>query len=141
VVGRIQNILERRGLTWKVGRTGTLNSRVRPVDCGPCPEDDPWVAIENSRQGDVHVIDHLGRRRVSFEVKASLEWPNAAISESELQNSEAEYLVGITTAGLWVCHMDEARRKATKMCTSEGSFWIVPYDMVRKVELSDILPF
>jgi hypothetical protein len=139
VVGRIQNILEDLGLSWKVGRTGTPNSRVKEIDLGPCPEDDIWTPIENSRMGDVHVVDHRGKRRVSFEVKASMEYENATISCSELENSEAEYLVGVTKAGLWVCSMAEARKHAYERHGIHGSFYIVPYDRVEKVQLREVI--
>lgn len=139
-VGRIQTVLERKGLAWKVGRTGTSNSRVRQIDLGPIPADDPWVPIENSQQGDVHVVDHNGRRRVSFEVKASLSFPNATISESELRHSGAEYLIGVTRAGFWVCTMAEARKHAYPKEGPFGVFYVIPYDAVQKVQLSDIFP-
>lgn len=140
VVGRVQNILDDLGLNWKVGRTGTANSSVRQIDLGPCPdEDNPWVPIENSQMGDVHVVDNHGRRWVSFEVKASTKYANAAISSSELQFSEAEYLVGVTTAGLWVCSMEEARLRAYESESTHGTFYVVPYDVVKKVSLRDAI--
>lgn len=134
VVGRIQNILDDLGLKWKVGRTGTPNSRARQED-----QDDPWVPIENSTNGDVHVIDHRGKRRVSFEVKASTEYENATISSSELENSEAEYLVGVTKAGLWVCSMDDARRHSYKKQSAYGSFYVVPYGAVHLITLREAI--
>ncbi len=135
VVGRIQTILERRGISWKVGRTGSQNSRVREN-----LSDDPWVAIDNSRNGDVHVIDHNGHRRMSFEVKASMDYDNVTISGQELEESEAEYLVGVTKAGLWVCSMDEARRTAYMKHSAYGSFYVVPYNDVKKLQLTDLFP-
>ena len=141
VVGRIQKILEEKGLGWKVGRTGSFNSRTRTVDLGPCPEtDDPWVPIENSRLGDVHVVDHRGRRRLSFEVKASLEHDNAAIGISQLDSSEAEFLVAITKAGFWVCSMAEARENAYRKTSAFGTFYVVPYAGVKKINLRDLFP-
>ena len=139
VVGRIQNILDDLGLRWKVGRTGSANTRIKEIDLGPCPEtDSPWTPIENSRLGDVHVVDNGGRRRISFEVKASVDYDNATISRSELEHSEAEYLVGITKAGLWVCSMDEARRHAYEKHSAHGSFYVIPYDRVKKITLREI---
>lgn len=140
VVGRIQSVIDDLGLKWVVGRTGTHNSRVRELDFGPCPEDDIWTPINNSRQGDVHVVDHHGQRRFSFEVKASMEYPNVTISEQELSESEAEYLVGVTTAGLWVVTMEEAREKAYKKETWNASFWVIPFQGTEKVQLRDIFP-
>lgn len=140
VVGRIQIILDDLGLNWSVGRTGSSNSMVKQIDLGPCHEDESWVPIENSTKGDVHVIDNHGRRRVSFEVKASMEYDNATISRSELEYSEAEYLVGVTRAGLWVCSMEEARRYAREKHSAYGSFYVVPYDSVHKIQLRDVFP-
>lgn len=140
VVGRIQNILDDLGLKWKVGRTGSANSRVKQIDLGPCPDTgSPWTPIENSRLGDVHVVDHKGRRRVSFEVKASMDYDNATISRSELEHSEAEYLVGVTKAGLWVCSMHEARARAYEKHSAHGSFYVIPYDSVAKVQLREVI--
>jgi len=140
VVGRLQIILADLGLNWSVGRAGSANSRVKEIDMGPSPECDSWVPIENSTKGDVHVIDNHGRRRVSFEVKASTEYDNATISRSELEYSEAEYLVGVTRAGLWVCSMQEARKHAREKHSAYGSFYVIPYDAVKKIQLREIFP-
>ena len=136
---RIRQTLENKGLNWTVGRTGLIKRR--SIDLGPCPEnDDPWEAIDNSTLGDVHVVDHRGSRRVSFEVKASMTYDNATISESELRYSEAEYLCGITKAGLWICPMEEARRVAKLKRGPFGDFYIIDFDLVQKVSLESIFP-
>jgi hypothetical protein len=124
---RLQRVLDRKGLNWKALR--------RMDEHHP---NDPRNAIGNSNEGDVHVIDHRGKRRLAFEVKASQTWPNAAISESELLYSEADYLVGVTTAGLWVCTMEEARRVSQKKTTYNGTFYLIPQDRVFKLTLDDL---
>jgi hypothetical protein len=136
---RIRKVLEDKGLNWTVGRTSYV--KVRSIDLGPCPEDDdPWEAIDNSKQGDVHVVDHRGHRRFSFEVKASMAYDNATISESELLYSEADYLAGVTRAGLWVCTMREARRVAREKHGAYGKFYVIPFDLVKRVPLESIFP-
>lgn len=125
------------GLAWTVVRTGLV--RHRSTNHSQYQnDDDPWEAIDNSKMGDVHVVDHLGFRYVSFEVKTSLTYDNAAISESELLYSEAEYLCGITKAGLWVCEMDEVRRVAKLKRGPLGDFYVIDFDLVKKVPLESI---
>lgn len=124
---RIQITLRHKGLAW----TAVRRTEKFPVG-------DPRNAIDNSREGDVHVLDQHSRRRVSFEVKASQMWPNATITESELLYSEADYLVGVTTAGLWICTMEEARRVAQKKYSPSGTFYIVPEHQVEKLTFDDI---
>lgn len=137
---RIRKILESKGLNWTVDRTA-YERKIR-IDLGPCPEyhDDPMVAIDNSTYGDVHVVDHRGKRRFSFEVKASMAYDNATISESELLYSEADYLVGITKAGLWVCTMEEARRVAREKHGVYGKFYVIAFDLVKRIPLESIFP-
>lgn len=125
---RVRKVLNNKGLNWTVERKSDLDF------------EDPFNVISNAYEGDVHVYDQHLDRRVSFEVKASLEWPNATISGSELENSEAEYFVGVTTAGLWICTMKEARLRAYQKSGFYGSFYVVPYDTTRKVSLEDIFP-
>jgi hypothetical protein len=139
---RIRKVLESKGLSWTVDRTAY--ERKIQIDLGPCPEygsyEDAMVAIDNSKYGDVHVVDHRGNRRFSFEVKASMAYDNATISESELLYSEADYLVGITRAGLWVCTMDEARRVAREKHGAYGKFYVISFDLVKRVPLESIFP-
>jgi len=97
------------------------------------------VAIHNSQNGDIYVVGPTGTIIRSIEVKTSLEYVNASISNSELLESKAEYLVALTTAGLWCCTMDEARRHAREVKTATGSFWLVPRDRVKLSELSEVL--
>ena len=97
------------------------------------------ASISNSKNGDLYVI-HDNTVVRSIEVKASLKYPNAAISDSELAYSRAEYLIAITTAGIWCCTMKEARKHAREVTLDNGSsFWLIPQSKVKLSSLEDVL--
>ncbi len=95
------------------------------------------AAINNSQLGDILVL-HLVRgvwvTKHTIEVKVSGEHRNATISIAEYDDSRAKFLVAITLAGMWATTMEEVRQKSIP---HGGRFYIVPYDAVRKVQLSE----
>jgi hypothetical protein len=95
-------------------------------------------AQDNSKNGDLFISCGNGFPLFSIEVKCSMKYRNASITESELLYSKAKFLIGITTAGMWVATMNEVRRVASEIQTATGSFWLVPYDKVKKIRLIDI---
>ncbi len=114
---------------------GTVRLFDETTDLHP---DDPRVAIGNSRQGDLFVFDVMGWLRFSVEVKSSSKYPNVSITWSELTESTTRFLIAVTPAGVWACTMDEARRRSRLVETRDGDFWLVPYDLVRRMTLKEI---
>ncbi len=100
--------------------------------------DDAQTAIDNSKNGDLFVRDDYGVLHFSIEVKTSMDRPNVTISQSELEHSEAKYLVAVTTAGLWVCTMEDARKVAKHMWGPSGSFWIIFRDRINPLQIKDM---
>jgi hypothetical protein len=100
--------------------------------------DDAQTAIDNSKNGDLFVRDDYGVLQFSVEVKTSMDRPNVTISESELTSSEAKYLIGVTTAGLWACTMEDARKVAKQMHGPTGSFWIIFRDRIKPLPIKDL---
>lgn len=98
-------------------------------------------AINNSIDGDLIIFDLDGKRKRSIEVKSSTDHPNVTFKTSTFDNSKAEFLVALTTAGLWCCTMDEARRVARFIVTDDrhNGFWLITEDLVVKSPLEDVL--
>lgn len=98
-------------------------------------------AINNSVDGDLIIFDLDGKRKRSIEVKSSTDHPNVTFKTSTFDNSKAEFLVALTTAGLWCCTMDEARRVARFIVTDDrnNGFWLIAEDLVVKSSLEDVL--
>jgi hypothetical protein len=102
-------------------------------------------AIENSRNGDAVVqemIPGMGwRRRRTLELKSSDGWPNVTISDSELAESEAEFIVALTVVkndlAIWACTMESAREHS--FMPGNARFWVVPRDRVPTVPLREVL--
>ncbi len=95
-------------------------------------------AVGNSNNGDLYVTKLSNELLFSIEVKSSLEYQNVAITESELQHSTAKYLIGITTAGMFVATMEEVRRVARKVETYNSSFYLVSYNNIKKIAMIDM---
>lgn len=112
-----------------------------------------WEPIKNAQNGDLYVYAAgAGRETLwhkpepellfSVEVKCSDRYPGVSITWHELFNSSAKYLLAVTTAGTWICTMDETRDKCYEVDRgriSSGSFYVVPHDRVRKLTIKEII--
>lgn len=121
-------------------------SRRYPRGFGPFDDDLAWVAIDNSQNGDLYVYQPgktlwSGPKLLfSVEVKSSDRWPNVSITWSELTQSSARYLLGVTKKSTWICTMDDARKHAIEVEKhTGGSYWIVPQDKIRKLTIKEII--
>ena len=130
----VQRVIDSRGLRWRVVRFKDP-SVVNPFELGALPVD-PEVRfiVQNAYGGDLYVTDHYNRTRFTIEVKGSQKHEGASITEGQLLHSEAQYLVAITTAGLWACTMTEARRRARDF----GQFWVILYGTVARIPLEEM---
>lgn len=97
------------------------------------------VAIANSQNGDVVVLDRVtGRQLFTVEVKSSDRYDNAAITFSELRDSKAKYLVMVGRSGMWCALMTEALKVAFETSNHSGSFWLVPYNKVKRIKMEEM---
>lgn len=107
-------------------------------------KDRRWrAAITNAEEGDIEILrrNKGGWYRVrTLEVKTSATYPNVTITNYELENSRADYLVCLTNPhGVWATTMEQARIKATRQEGPLGPFHLVRYTDVEKVDLMRLL--
>lgn len=142
-----QNWLQEE-LTWSGAKWTVLlwnESRRVPLGFGPFDDDMSWVAIDNSKNGDLYVYrdrqTYFGEPKLLFsvEVKSSEQYPSIAISYSELFDGGADYLLGVTTYGTWICRMDEARRAAKMRESYRSTFYTVDPMQVSLLTIKEII--
>lgn len=144
----LQDELVCGGSDWTV--LGWEEAKKRTFGLGPFDEA-YWEPIRNAQNGDLYVYrPGTGEETLwykpepellfSVEVKCSDRYPGVSISWHELTNSSAGYMLAVTTVGTWICTMDEARDKCYDVDRSAySSFYVVPYDRVRKLTIKEII--
>lgn len=138
----LQDELVCAGSDWDV--VSRREAKERSPEFGPA-DGSASEAIQNSQHGDLYVYQRgqglwdKPELLFSVEVKCSPGYENATISWHELTDSQAEFLLGVTRAGIWICTMDEARDKASRRESHDGDFYVVPYGDVRKLTGKEII--
>lgn len=119
--------------------------------CGPFDTGGRWEAIKNAQNGDLYVYrPGVGHETLwhkpppellfSVEVKCSNRFRNVSITWNELDDSSAQYLLGVTPYGTWITSMDEARGHCVEVeRPGGGSYFIVPRDRVRELTIKEII--